>query len=63
MAMSIIPAADRRKIKHLVDEHGINGAAERLKINRVTLMRALGGLEVQAGTHALIDREIGKIDA
>jgi hypothetical protein len=58
-----IPAALRDRIRALITSDGERLARARLGIPRHTLARALAGLTVRAGTHALIRQRLDAIEA
>jgi len=46
----------RKKLQLLVDAEGLNGAAKTVRCAPATLARALAGLDLTAGTRALIEQ-------
>ena len=53
------PADIIRKLRAMVDELGEVETAEKLKISRQTIARALAGLNIQQGTQALLREKLG----
>lgn len=47
-----------KKLKALVDEHGMTGAVKKLQIGKQTIARALGGLKLRAGTRAILREKL-----
>lgn len=54
MRSTPLPEPIRSRLRSVVDLHGEIGAAERLGIHRQTVLRAIAGRPILAGTHALI---------
>ena len=61
-----LPEPERTQLRKIVDERGEARALVVLELNRQTLARALGGLGLRRGSHALIRdrlRALGQADA
>ena len=55
-----LPDVFRRQVRALVASGGERSAVVRLGISRQTLARAIAGLPLTAGTHALIRQNIDR---
>ncbi len=53
-----IPESFRQTIRELVERDGERLATAKLRLTRTSLARALAGLPVYAGTHALIWQQV-----
>jgi len=59
-----LTAAERRKLDAFVKEHGgVKPAAAVVGCNRATLTSALAGMQIQAGTAALIRLKLADVQA
>lgn len=49
---------DRERLRYIVESEGERVALTRVRISRSALHRALAGLSVSEGTHAIVERDL-----